>query len=73
MIHGSAFLGIDERKMPALATLPSIVNTEPAIMFMRVTVDAVTHTAFLAVRVVIDADDAIDCAFYAALRRSSSL
>eukprot|EP00965_Chrysotila_dentata_P158217 5226990-Pleurochrysis_carterae.AAC.1 len=59
--------------MPALATLPSVVNTEPAIMFMRVTIDAVAHAALLAVHVAIDADDAIDCAFYAAIRRSSSL
>eukprot|EP00965_Chrysotila_dentata_P072018 2379045-Pleurochrysis_carterae.AAC.1 len=59
--------------MPALATLPSVVNTEPTIMFMRVTVDAVAHAALLAVRVAIDADDAIDSAFYAAIRRSTSL
>eukprot|EP00965_Chrysotila_dentata_P097757 3231924-Pleurochrysis_carterae.AAC.1 len=72
MIHGSALLGINERNMPALATRPSVVDVKPVIALTRSSADVLTHVVILAARAAVDADDAIDAAFYKALRLASS-
>eukprot|EP00965_Chrysotila_dentata_P054329 1802276-Pleurochrysis_carterae.AAC.1 len=72
MIHGSALLGIDERAVPALATHPSIIDIKPVIAMTRSAAGGLTHVAFLSARAAIDADDAIDAAFYKSLRLVSS-
>eukprot|EP00965_Chrysotila_dentata_P043638 1450867-Pleurochrysis_carterae.AAC.1 len=72
MIHGSALLGIDERTMPALATHISVIDIEPVIALTRSAAGGLTHVAFLSARAAINADDAIDAAFYKSLRLASS-